>query len=170
MHGKSLQEGSAVMINHRTEFLRCALLWWACLMAPSLTLARMTDVTLMELVKKSDVIVFGHVSSTVDSATSAPVRFEVISVIKGGGTLKAGKILLLCNPHSNSELPDLSKLSGDNVIFLSKATDCFDLSHGYVSVVQVADGRASTYAIKDQPKSRQWKPFLRQLQATVASQ
>ena len=162
------------MNQHKTQFWSGAALWCALcgITVPTLALSRMTDVTLLELINQSDVIVFGHISSTATSdsrVASGPVRFEVLSMLKGAHTFGPGKIALLCNPHNNSELPDLSKLNGNTVVFLSTGKDCFALSHGYVSVVQVAGGRASTYAIKDQPQSQSWKSFLHQVRAIVSS-
>ena len=146
------------------------LLW--LLIVPSLALTRMTDVHLNELVKQSDVIVFGHVSSAETANIHLPlgtVRFKIKSVLKGREIVHDQKALLLCNPHSNSELPDLSKTFAEKIVFLTQGKNCYDLSHGYVSLVEVVGGLASTYAITGEPQSQPLTSFVNQVRAIVSS-
>jgi hypothetical protein len=139
----------------------------------SATLGRMTDVTLAELVKESEAIVYGRVDSDTASREQSAanvVRFKILSVLKGQRLVGTDKTVSLCNAHSDSEQPDLSKLKGTAIVFVTRASNCFDLSHGYVSVVQVTDSRASTYAIQGQPDSQLSQSFLKMVRAIVADQ
>jgi hypothetical protein len=176
MYGKSLREGFAMSqfeIPDKHQHLALTLLFICFIGLPSTTVARMTDITLPELIKKSEVIVFGHINPSVPTdpqEASAPVPFEVVATLKGSKLLKPSKKVLLCNPHDNSELPDLSKLTGNIVVFVTRTANCFELSHGYVSVVLLTEGRASTYAIKDQPENQPRKSFLNLVRTIISRQ
>jgi hypothetical protein len=132
--------------------------------------AKMTVVALSDLVRKSDLIVYGHVDLTVRASGESPslVSFVPEAVLKGRAIAGTGAITL-CNPHGD-ELLDLSKMTGTLVIFASKRPECFDLSHGDRSIVPVEAGLAKTVAIRDQPETQQLKTLLRRIRALVAHQ
>lgn len=137
---------------------------------PKASQAKTTLVSLPGLVMESEVIVYGQVvpTSTAASAKST-VSFHAESVLKGSSNVAHG-LILLCNSHDNSEGPDLNTLTGKVVIFVSRKRECFDLSHGYRSIVQAKAGRASTNAIKDQPDVQTTAGFLRKIRTVVAEQ
>jgi hypothetical protein len=131
----------------------------------------MTIVTLSELVRKSDAIVYGHVklsSQGVSADSPSLVSFVPEAILKGKVIVGNGAITF-CNPHGE-EYPDLSKLTGTLVIFATKRRECFDLSHGDRSIVPVEAGVAKTVAIEDQPETQPFKAFEKNLRALVARQ
>jgi hypothetical protein len=132
--------------------------------------AKMTVVSLSELVRKSDVIVYGHVDLTVAASGESPslMPFVPMEILKGKAIAGNGAITF-CNPHSD-ELPDLSKMTGTFVIFGSKRPECFDLSHGDRSIISVEAGVAKTVAIRDQPETQQLNALLRKIRALVTHQ
>jgi hypothetical protein len=127
---------------------------------------KMTLVSLPGLVRESEVIVYGQVVPT--STAASTVSFQAESVLKGRSIVAHGPILL-CNSRDNSAWPDLNTLTGTVVIFASRKGKCFDLSHGYRSIVQTKAGRASTNAIKDQPNDQTVARFLRKIRTVVAN-
>jgi hypothetical protein len=133
--------------------------------------AKMTIVTLSELIRKSDVIVFGHVKlSSVRVASESPsmVLFVPEAILKGK-VIVGNRAITFCNPHGEEE-PDLSKYTGALVIFATKRSKCLYLSHGDRSIVPVEAGVAHTVAIEDQPEIRAFKAFREELRALVARQ
>jgi hypothetical protein len=116
--------------------------------------AKTTVVTLPQLVSESEIIVYGHVSSSVEGASkqsATAVKFNVEQIFKGRGHLAARNISLCNLPDEYSDKFDLSKLTGDFILFVSRKEQCFELSHGDRAVGAVKDGRAHTAAIEDQP-------------------
>lgn len=62
------------------------------------------------------------------------------------------------------EYPDLSKLEGDVILFLTAEKEgCFEYSHTTTSVVGVSDGNVTSAAIADQPIYQPWSVFLEKL-------
>lgn len=62
------------------------------------------------------------------------------------------------------EYPDLSKLTGEVVLFLSaERAGCFEYSRTTISVAGVRDGRVDTAGIADQPMYLSWDVFLKKL-------
>jgi hypothetical protein len=138
--------------------------------SPPAELAKMTLVSLPRLVRESEVIVYGQVVPTSTAAsTKSTVSFQAESVLKGSSILAHG-LIILCNSHANSEWPDLNSLMGRVVVFVSRKGECFDLSHGYRSIVQTKSGRASTNAIKGQPDDQTIASFLRKIRTVVGKQ
>jgi hypothetical protein len=148
--------------------------WLAlCALIVSMTSnAKMTIVTLSQLVMKSDVIVLGHFgppAGVSPTQSSSFVPLQVASILKGG-TMVAHGMLEMCNVRENSESPDLSRLTGSFVIFASKKSTCFELSHGDRSIVPTASGRANTVAIEDEPDDQTLTHFLKTVRSLVAKQ
>jgi hypothetical protein len=85
--------------------------------------SKMTIVTLSQLVKKSEIIVYGHFNPLARGASSqspAIVRFEAESILKGKGAVAVGTIPL-CNLRDEySDEYDLAKLTGVDILFVSK--------------------------------------------------
>ena len=132
--------------------------------------AKMTVVSLSELVRKSDLIVYGHVNLTVGVSGESPslVSFVPETILKGNAIPgKSG--ITFCNP-TGDELPDLSKIAGQLVIFASKRPECFELSHGDRSLVPVEAGVAKTVAIEGQPDTQSFRSFTRKLRLLVTTQ
>src|ERR1051326_7085131 len=137
-------------------------------------LAKTTAVTLSELVQQSSVIIYGEIDSAGSSlpgASASWVPFKASQVIKGDPSLTKGAIFLCNSPPPMREYPDVSKLRGNLVLFLSsKKGGCFDFSHTVKSVVEVHDDKAATVVIDDQPDTQSLKAFLKKLRNLVAKQ
>jgi hypothetical protein len=132
------------------------------LLLATIAFAKATVVTLPELIHQSRVIAYGRI----DSNGGVPVPFHVSKIAKGADVVQGGDILL-CNSRPNPEWPDLSRSVGEQVLFLVKHGDCFDLSHNYRSLIKVHDGRASTIVIKDQPDDQSLDDFLEKISAVL---
>jgi hypothetical protein len=145
------------------------------LLAPApVVFAKVTAVTLAELVQESTAIVYGHITDAGDPARGPTdwVPFEASRVIKGPASLHAQTVRLCRSPPPMKDYPDISKWKGYEVfLFLSpRGADCFELSHSYVSIVEVHDGKASTVEIEDQPKAQPFERFLKKIDALVSKQ
>jgi hypothetical protein len=136
------------------------------LLAPIL-MAKPAAVTLAELVQHSPVIVLGRLETEGDSVPkpgSGRVSFKSLRVLKGDASF-GGRNIQLCNsPPPMREYPDLSKLTGDVVLFLyAEKGGCFEYSNTTTSVVGVRDGKVTTAAIADQPIDQPFNVFLEKL-------
>jgi hypothetical protein len=136
------------------------------LFAPILV-AKPAAVTLEELVQQSSVIVYGRLEtegSSVPKPGEGWVSFKSLQVLKGDASF-GGRDIQLCNsPPPMREYPDLSKLTGEVVLFLSVGKEgCFEYSRTTTSVVGVRDGTVTTAAIADQPIYQPWNVFLEKL-------
>jgi hypothetical protein len=178
MHWKSLQEERPMMVQNgvtsRLPTIQGRLIFAACVLLSGVVHAMATLVTLPELIQKSQVIVYGHLDQSIERSSSpvAPwLRFKTLQVLKGTSSVKDG-IVVLCNSRPpQGEWADLSKLSGDSILFLtSKDGACFDVSHSYRSVVAIRDGQASTVTIKGQPKEQPLELFLQNVRTLVSKQ
>ena len=144
--------------------LACCFLW----MVSAAAHAKMTIVTLSQLVKKSEIIVYGHFNPLARGASnqsSAAIQFEAESILKGRDAVALG-IIPLCNLEYPDEY-DLARLTGVDILFISKKGQCYVLSHGDRSVVPVYDGRAHTVAIEDQPEVQLLQEFLGKIRTVV---
>jgi hypothetical protein len=135
--------------------------------------AKIAPVTLSDLVEKSQAIVYGHAVAAGDSSQSKDttlVTFEVSKVLKGAASLTSRQMILCNSPPPMVDYPDLSKLGGDNVIFLvERPSGCFGLTRGYKSIVPIRDNRALTQALEHQPKDQELKLFLQKVSFLVSS-
>ena len=146
----------------------------ACVLLAGLAHAMATLVTLPELIQKSQVIVYGHLDERTERSSpgaSTWLQFRPLQVLKGSSSVRNGTIALCNSRPPQGEWADLSKLSGDTILFLT-STDgaCLDVSHSYRSVVAVLDGHASTVTIKDQPKAQPLELFLKNVRTLVSKQ
>jgi hypothetical protein len=136
-------------------------------------LAKTSAITLAELVQQSPVIVLGQVEKESGSkgGNSRWVSFRPSQILRGEASI-AGRDVQLCNsPPSMREYPDLSKFTGDVVLFLSaQKGGCFEFSHTTTSVVEVHDGRATTAAIADEPLYQPREAFLDKLRSLISKQ
>jgi hypothetical protein len=132
--------------------------------------SKMTLISLSELVRKSDLIVYGHLNSSAGApgVSHSLVSFQPESILKGKAIAGAGSITFCDSP--SDELPDLSKITGTLLVFASKKPDCFELSHGDRSIVQVEADIAKTVAIRDQPEAQSLKTLLKKIRSLVAAQ
>jgi hypothetical protein len=148
--------------------LACCFLW----MVSAAAHAKMTIVTLSELIKKSEIIVYGHFNPLVRGASNqspAVVLFEVESIFKGTVAVVVG-IIPLCNLRDEySDEYDLAKLTGVDILFVSKKGRCYELSHGDRSVVPVYGGGAHTIAIEDQPDEQPLEEFVGKIRTIVTA-
>jgi hypothetical protein len=97
--------------------LACCFLW----MVSAAAYAKMTMVTLSQLVKKSEIIVYGHFNPLASGASNqspAVIQFEAESILKGKDVVAVGMIPL-CNLEYPDEY-DLAKLTGVDILFISK--------------------------------------------------
>ena len=153
-------QGRAVPIQLLVIFGRSVLL--CTLLGIRIAHAKATTVTLAELTKESQLIVYGKTSTGTESPpvlSTVRLQFNAVQVLKGQSLIQGG-VVLLCNGQPNTEWPDLSKLTQEAVLFLIPHGDCFNLSHSYRSVVKVHDGRAATGAIKGEPDDQLLSQFL----------
>lgn len=132
------------------------------LLLASIAFAKATVVTLPELIHQSRVIAYGRI----DANVGVPVPFHASAIIKGADVAQ-GSVILLCNSRPNPEWPDLSKSVGEQVLFLNRHGDCFNLSHNYRSLIKVHDGRATTIVIKGQPDDQSLDDFLKKIRALL---
>jgi hypothetical protein len=136
--------------------------------------AKPASVTLAELVKRSPVIVRGRLE-TEGSSVPKPgfgwVSFKALQVLRGDASL-GGRDIQLCNaPPPMAEYPDLSKLTGEVVLFLSaEKGGCFEYSHTTTSIAGARDSGVDTAAIADQPIYQPWDVFLKKLRKLVGKQ
>jgi len=146
----------------------------ACVLLAGVVHAMATLVTLPELIQKSQVIVYGHLDESTkrsSSAASTWLQFKTLQVLKGSSSVRDGTIALCNSRPPQGEWADLSKLSGDSILFLtSKDGACFDVSHSYRSVVAIRDDQASTVTIKGQPKEQPLELFLQNVRTLVSKQ
>lgn len=154
--------------THRTPIVWTTILCGLFLIASAR--ARVTVVTLSQLVDESDTIVYGSFKLTSRPHAQSPsyVQFTPKSVLRGKDISANGSITF-CN-SSGEKAPDLSKMTGTLVIFASKQTECFGLSHGNKSIVRVKAGRARTAAMDDQPEAQPLVSLLKKIRALVAKQ
>lgn len=136
--------------------------------------AKPAGATLAQLVQQSPVIVFGRLEtegSSVPKPGSGWVPFKSLQVLRGDASL-AGRDIQLCNsPPPMREYPDLSKLTGEVVLFLSaEKAGCFEYSHTTISVAGARDGRVDTAAMADQPMSLSWDEFLQRFRKLISKQ
>src|SRR4029077_8413501 len=116
-----------------------------------------------------EVIVYGHISSSANGTSNqspAVVQFEAESILKGQEAA-AIRIITLCNQRDEY---DLAKLTGHFILFISRKSQCYELSHGDRSVVPVKDDRAVTMAIEDQPEDQPLGDFLHMVRQFVSIQ
>lgn len=136
--------------------------------------AKPASVTLADLVRQSPVIVLGRLETEGDSVPkpgSGWVSFKSTQVLKGDAAYGSRDIQLCNSPPPMREYPDLSKLAGEVVLFLSAETGgCFEYSHTTTSVLGVRDGNVTTAAIADQPLYQPWDVFVGKLRSLMAKQ
>lgn len=78
-------------------------------------------------------------------------------------------IIPLCNLRAEySDEYDLAKLTGVDILFVSKKGQCYELSHRDRSVVPVYGGRAHTIAIEDQPEEQPLEELLGKIQTLLS--
>jgi hypothetical protein len=134
--------------------------------------AKVSSMTLAEMVKKSPIIVYGE-TLEVDGSSSARnvawVTFKTLVVVRGSESLAKETIYLCNSPPPMMDYPDLRKWTGGvGVLFLTeKNNGCFELVHSYVSVVDVRDNQASTAAKEDQPISQPLGRFLKKVRSFI---
>jgi hypothetical protein len=136
--------------------------------------AKTTPITLPELVKRSSVIVYGHMGKVGGSPlrpSASWVPFKASQIIKGDLSLTREDILLCDSRPPMMEYPDLSRLRGDLVLFLRrKRSGCYEFTHTVKSVVEVHEDQATTVVINDQPHTQSFELFLKKLRYLVAKQ
>ena len=132
--------------------------------------AKVTVVTLSQLVDESDTIVYGSFksSSRASAQSSSFVQFVPRSILRGKDLSVNGSITF-CN-SSGETAPDLSKMNGELVLFATKRLECFGLAHGNKSIVRIKAGRARTGAMDDQPQAQSLSSLLKKIRALVAKQ
>lgn len=136
-------------------------------------LAKTAAITLAKLVQQSPVIVLGQIDQENHStrASSRWVSFKPSKIIRGDVSISERDIQLCNSRPRMREYPELSKMTGDALLFLSEENGgCFEFSHTTTSVVQVSNGRATTAAIADQPIYQPWDVFLRKLRSLILKQ
>ena len=131
----------------RTSPTRFILTTACMLLFASAVLARATSVTLPDLVRKSPVIVRGYKANDYKAASNAPAKwvyFKISDTIRGNASLKSTVVALCNSPPPMMDYDDLSKLSGETILFLyPKSEGCFELTHTYRSIVYVVNDKVS---------------------------
>ena len=165
-----------VKIRHACGTIVKMCLWIGILCSiaePMGVFAKATLVTLPDLTKESQVIVFGRVedenTDSESSASSDWLRFAVGDVLKGAFLVHDGAVPL-CNTRPSTEWPDLSKLTGQSVLFLlhSPKKDCFNLSHNYRSVIRINNNEVDTLVVEGEPAKQSLDTFLRKVRSLVS--
>jgi hypothetical protein len=154
-------------VSDRTVAAWATVLWG--LLYLSSAHARVTVVTLSQLVDESDTIVYGSFKLTPRAAAAQSesfVSFIPKSILRGQG-IAVNEPIALCNT-SGERVPDLSKMTGTLVIFATKQLECFGLAHGNKSIIRVKAGRARTGAMDDQPEAQPLKTLLNKIRVLVA--
>jgi len=136
------------------------------LVVPSAAVASLKTITLAELVRKSDVIAFGHVRSAGSPNRTNAAVLEITSAMKGKMAIGRGN-LPLCNGEVDTEHPDLAYVRGDYVVFAARNKGCFRLVWGWNSLIVVLNGRAHTSGIDDQPEDLPVEQFLAEIRSLV---
>lgn len=145
---------------------------WATLLCGLFLLAsahaKVTVVTLSQLVDESDTIVYGSFEARSKAAAQSPsfVQFIPKSLLRGKD-ISAGKSITFCN-QSGERSPDLSRMTGSVVLFANKQLECYALSHGDKSIIRVKAGHARTAAMDDQPQAQPLKVLLKKIATLVA--
>jgi hypothetical protein len=136
--------------------------------------AKPASITLSQLVRQSSVIVLGRLEmrgGSVPKPGSGQITFRPSQVLKGDASFGSRDIKLCNSAPPMREYPDLSKLTGEVVMFLSAEKDgCFEYSHTTTSVVAVRDGKVTTAAIADQPIYEPWNVFLQRVSSLVSKE
>jgi hypothetical protein len=141
------------------------------LLIPIVALASLKNITLRELVQKSDVIARGEVggAASTSEARNGVASLQISSVLKGKDVGVNSK-LPLCNQQVDSEHPDLAKVQGDYVVFAARKGECFYLVWGHDALIAVRNGRASTAGIMDQPTDQPVDEFLNRIRSLIHKQ
>ena len=150
--------------RHLTRFLSISfvLIAWS-----GAALAKLTNISLAELVEGSTVIAYGR--SVTDGKSSPLVVFQTETLLKGPREA-AQKTLRICNDPADVESYDLSKVSEPYVVFATGGKDCYTPIHGLRSVVQVREGIALTGNISDQPQEQPVTAFIKKVSQLVEHQ
>lgn len=139
-------------------FLYVVLFFFTCEFAS----AKIIEINLYELVKSSEFIAEGVVSS---STRENEVLMSELIVVKGSGR----KIVTVCHgdgkPNSlESEAIDLSRLVGRRIIiFATRSADCYKPVLSYRSIIQIEGNKAYTEAISDQPLTQPADLFMKKI-------
>jgi hypothetical protein len=128
--------------------------------------AKVTVITLSQLVDESDTIVYGSFKLT-SRASAQFVSFIPKSILRGKD-LSVNRSMTFCN-QSGERSPDLAKITGSVVIFATKQLECYGLSYGNRSIVRVKSDRARTAAMDDQPQAQPLNLLLKKISALVAT-
>jgi hypothetical protein len=121
-----------------------------------MAVAKLTNITLAELVRSSMLIAYGRtVQSSPHAAKTGAgmVLFEPSSILKGKSLVR-GNRLALCNTPDDIESYNLREIGGSYLVFARKSGDCFLPIHGLRSVVVVEKDQAATGNIKDEPEEQ----------------
>jgi hypothetical protein len=152
------------LLNARCMF--CML--FGLLVVSTAVSAKVMDITLAELVKKSEVIYYGHsivTSTSVQKEYKDTILFKPISVLKGQGD-KDQKIHL-CKMAASSESYDLAAIKENYIVFAAKDGSCYRPVYLYKSVIKVEGDLAQTWGIDDQPENQPLSQFLEKIQFLV---
>jgi hypothetical protein len=130
--------------------------------------ARLLDITLAELVARSDVIVYGVVVNEPESKSHAVVVVPK-AVLKGN--IRANEdAFVVCNVVGDSESIDLNSVRRPLVVFAKRTPECLVPVHGITSTIVVRDGIAATAAIVDQPSRQSVADFLEKVKQITSSE
>lgn len=136
----------------------------ALILAAAYAHARLLDIKLADLVKKSELIAYGETTTTV--STPSRVSFRPREILKGKPP--SGEIVLCNEPH-NVESYDLRTMKVPYVVFAANEGDCYRPVHGASSIIEVDDGIARTVSIIDQPDGQPLQTFLEKIQPCPAT-
>lgn len=138
---------------------------WVAVMVWSAASAKLTNISLDELVSGATLIAHGRVVGALKS-NSHYIQFQPLSILKGGA-IGEGEDLQLCNDPTDVETYDLSSADGNYIIFAIAAQGCYAPLHGVRSVVRIQDGAALTGNIEGQPETQLLSVFLRKIAAAM---
>jgi hypothetical protein len=128
------------------------LVWW------NASFARLTNITLEELVTRSTLVAYGR-TETKSADDSSTVTFEIATLLMGPSDV-ARKTVRICNDVTDVESYDLSRITRSYIVFAAAKDNCYAPVHGLRSVVQVREDAALTANISGEPSEQPLNTLL----------
>jgi hypothetical protein len=128
--------------------------------------AKVIDITLAELVQKSELVACGRTAKPAKKRAESTVLFSPITVLKGQQIVRDQKIYL-CKMPASSESYDLSTIEEDYIVFASLDGRCYRPVHWISSIIMAKDDLVKTSAIADQPEYQALSDFIQKIQDLV---
>jgi hypothetical protein len=150
----------------------CRPLTWGalCLLAITSAGAKIAKVSLDELIRESDVVVYGRVvkhSVTPTDKSNSIAWIKPIAILENKSGLSTGADIAICN-YSDTESVDLNAHPGKYVVFAKQGDHCYAPIAGLKSVVLIQGDMALTGFIDGQPDKMKAREFLHKIRTLVS--